>query len=31
MMFLVDQNGKIVLTEARGPQLETEVKRMLKL
>ncbi len=30
-MFLVDQDGKIVSTEARGPKLEAEVKRLLKL
>jgi thiol-disulfide isomerase/thioredoxin len=30
-MFLIDQDGKIVSTNARGPQLEAEVKRLLKL
>jgi len=30
-MFLIDQDGKIVTTEARGPKLEAEVKRLLKL
>jgi peroxiredoxin len=30
-MFLVDQDGKIVTTNARGPKLEAEVKRLLKL
>jgi thiol-disulfide isomerase/thioredoxin len=30
-MFLVDQNGKIVSTNARGEALEREVKRLLKL
>jgi thiol-disulfide isomerase/thioredoxin len=30
-MFLIDQNGKLVTTEARGPKLEAEVKRLLKL
>ena len=30
-MFLLDQDGKIVTTEARGPKLEAEVKRLLKL
>jgi len=30
-MFLVDQEGKIVTTSARGPELEAEVKRLLKL
>jgi thiol-disulfide isomerase/thioredoxin len=30
-MFLIDQDGKIVSTEARGPKLEAEVKRLLKL
>jgi thiol-disulfide isomerase/thioredoxin len=30
-MFLIDQEGKIVSTEARGPKLEAEVKRLLKL
>jgi thiol-disulfide isomerase/thioredoxin len=30
-MFLVDQDGKIVSTAARGPKLEAEVKRLLKL
>lgn len=28
-MFLIDQNGRIVSTSARGPQLELEVKRLL--
>lgn len=30
-MFLLDQDGKIVSTNARGPKLEEEVKRLLKL
>jgi thiol-disulfide isomerase/thioredoxin len=30
-MFLIDQNGKIVSTDARGPKLEAEVKRLLGL
>jgi len=30
-MLLVDQNGKIVTTSARGPKLEAEVKRLLGL
>ena len=30
-MFLLDQEGKIVSTNARGPALEIEVKRLLKL
>lgn len=30
-MFLLDQNGTIVSTEARGPKLEAELKRLLKL
>jgi thiol-disulfide isomerase/thioredoxin len=30
-MFLLDQDGKIISTEARGPKLETEIKRLLKL
>lgn len=30
-MFLLDQEGKVVSTEARGPKLETEIKRLLKL
>jgi len=30
-MFLLDQDGKIVSTEARGPKLEAEIKRLLKL
>jgi thiol-disulfide isomerase/thioredoxin len=30
-MFLIDQSGKIVSTEARGPKLEAEVKRLLGL
>lgn len=30
-MLLVDQQGKLVTTEARGPKLETEVKRLLGL
>ena len=29
-MFLLDQNGKIVSTNARGEKLESEVKRLLK-
>lgn len=30
-MFLLDQNGTIVSTEARGEKLEAELKRLLKL
>jgi len=30
-MFLIDQDGKVVTTEARGPRLESEIKRLLKL
>ncbi len=30
-MFLIDQQGNIVSTEARGPVLEAELKRLLKL
>ncbi len=30
-MFLLDQSGNIVATEARGPKLEAELKRLLKL
>jgi thiol-disulfide isomerase/thioredoxin len=30
-MFLIDQNGKIVSTEARGEKLEAEVRRLLGL
>jgi thiol-disulfide isomerase/thioredoxin len=30
-MFLLDQDGKLVSTNARGPKLEAEVKRLLKL
>ncbi len=30
-MFLLDQDGKLVSTSARGPKLEAEVKRLLKL
>jgi hypothetical protein len=30
-MFLLDQDGMVVSTEARGPRLEAEVKRLLKL
>lgn len=30
-MFLLDQDGKIVSTEARGEKLESEIKRLLKL
>jgi thiol-disulfide isomerase/thioredoxin len=30
-MFLLDQNGKLVTTNARGETLEAEVKRLLKL
>jgi thiol-disulfide isomerase/thioredoxin len=30
-MFLLDQTGKVVTTNARGPKLEAEVKRLLKL
>lgn len=30
-MFLLDQDGKIVSTDARGEKLEAEVKRLLKL
>jgi thiol-disulfide isomerase/thioredoxin len=30
-MFLLDQEGRIISTNARGPALEIEVKRLLKL
>lgn len=30
-MFLLDQNGMLVSTNARGPKLEAEVKRLLRL
>lgn len=30
-MFLLDQEGRIVATEARGPKLEAEIRRLLKL
>jgi thiol-disulfide isomerase/thioredoxin len=30
-MFLLDQQGNVVSTEARGPLLEKEIKRLLKL
>ncbi len=30
-MFLLDQEGKVISTNARGPKLESEVKRLLKL
>ncbi|MEN9636069.1 MAG: hypothetical protein RL077_4473 [Verrucomicrobiota bacterium] len=30
-MFLLDQDGNVVSTNARGPALEAEVKRLLKL
>jgi hypothetical protein len=30
-MFLLDQQGMLVSTNARGEKLETEVKRLLKL
>ncbi|HVS53977.1 MAG TPA: TlpA disulfide reductase family protein [Opitutaceae bacterium] len=30
-MFLLDQSGNIVSTEARGPLLESELRRLLKL
>ena len=30
-MFLLDQDGRVVSTNARGEQLESEVKRLLKL
>ncbi|MFI5335760.1 MAG: TlpA family protein disulfide reductase [Opitutales bacterium] len=30
-MFLLDQQGRIVTTSARGPKLEQEIKRLLKL
>ena len=30
-MFLIDQDGKVVSTNARGEKLEAEVKRLLKL
>ena len=30
-MFLLDQDGRVVSTNARGEKLETEVKRLLKL
>ena len=30
-MFLLDQEGKVVSTNARGPRLEAELRRLLKL
>jgi hypothetical protein len=30
-MFLLDQEGKVVSTNARGQALEADVKRLLKL
>ncbi len=30
-MFLLDQEGKVVTMDARGPKLEAEIKRLLKL
>ncbi len=30
-MFLIDQAGRIVSTDARGPKLESEVRRLLRL
>jgi hypothetical protein len=30
-MFLLDQDGRVVSTNARGPRLEAELKRLLKL
>jgi thiol-disulfide isomerase/thioredoxin len=30
-MFLLDQDGKVVSTNARGPELEVIVKKLLKL
>ena len=30
-MFLLDQEGRVVSTEARGEKLETEIRRLLKL
>jgi hypothetical protein len=30
-LFLLDHSGRQVTTNARGPALETEVKRLLKL
>ncbi|PTX91469.1 TlpA disulfide reductase family protein [Opitutus sp. ER46] len=30
-MFLLDQEGRIVSTEARGPKLESEIRRLLKI
>lgn len=30
-MFLLDQEGRVVSTNARGELLEKEVKRLLKL
>jgi hypothetical protein len=30
-MFLLDQEGRVVSTNARGAKLEAEVKRLLKL
>jgi len=30
-MFLLDQEGRVAATDARGPKLETEIKRLLKL
>jgi thiol-disulfide isomerase/thioredoxin len=30
-MFLLDQAGKVITTEARGPKLESEIRRLLRL
>ena len=30
-VFLLDQTGKVVATEVRGPQLEVEIKKLLGL
>lgn len=30
-MFLLDQEGRVVSTEARGEKLEAEIRRLLKL
>ena len=30
-MFLLDQDGRVMNTNARGPVLEQEIKRLLKL
>jgi len=30
-MFLLDQEGKVVSTDARGPRLEADIKRLLGL